>query len=155
MPGIPPTVWGPFFWHTMHLVALGYPTAPTYSEKKAAKEFFESLQHLIPCPLCKLHYQGHLKELPISPSLDSKQDLFKWTVDIHNRVNKDLGKPIYSEVDAIQFYHSLGARGRSPVLTPQDVHADQFYEMLRQTGYILGGAAVLGGAYWAYQTYLQ
>jgi FAD-linked sulfhydryl oxidase len=156
MPGhIPPSVWGPFFWHTIHLVALGYPNAPTYSEKKAAKEFYESLQHLIPCPVCKLHYQAHIKELPLTPNIDSKKDLFKWTVDLHNRVNKDLGKPQYTELDAIEFYHSLGARGRSPVWTPQDVQAAQFEEMAKQLGILLAGGVLIGGAYWVYQTFFN
>ena len=39
----PPSVWGPFFWHTIHIVALGYPKSPTYTDKKCAKEFYESL----------------------------------------------------------------------------------------------------------------
>ena len=39
----PPSVWGPFFWHTIHIVALGYPKNPTYTDKKCAKEFYESL----------------------------------------------------------------------------------------------------------------
>jgi hypothetical protein len=44
MPGrIPPTTWGPFFWHTIHIIALGYPKNPTYTDKKCVKEFYESL----------------------------------------------------------------------------------------------------------------
>ena len=49
MPGhISPAVWGPILWTTIHIVALGYPKEPTFSEKRAAKEFYESLTHLIP-----------------------------------------------------------------------------------------------------------
>ena len=151
MPGsIPTTVWGPPFWMTMHILALGYPKSPSYSEKRAAKQFYESLTHLIPCPVCKLHYQEHLKDLPVTPSLDSRTDLFRWTVEIHNRVNKDLGKPEYTEQDAMKFLFDLGARGRSPLYTPQDLHAAQFEEMAKQLGVIICGAAVLGGAYWLY-----
>ena len=117
---LPPAAWGPFFWHTMHIVALGYPESPTYSDKKAAKEFYESLQILIPCPICKVHYQKHLADVPLSPHLDSREALFKWTVDIHNRVNKDLKKPIFTAAQSIAFYKSLGALNRSPVITPAD-----------------------------------
>lgn len=152
---IPPTVWGPIFWHTIHLTALGYPKEPTFSEKKAAKEFYESLTHLIPCPICKLHYAEHLKALPLTPSLDSRTDLFRWTVDMHNRVNKDLGKPEYTEQDAVAFYYSLGERGRSPLLTPQDLHAEQFMEILKYMGMGLGGFLLLGGSYWALQKYFK
>jgi hypothetical protein len=150
MPGrIPPTTWGPFFWHTMHLVALGYPNEPNYAEKRAAKEFYESLTHLIPCPTCRIHYADHLKELPITPSLDSRKDLFKWTVDMHNLVNKDLGKPLYTETDAIAFYHKLGQLGRSPVWTPEDIHSHYFLQIAKYSAISLGFAAIAGaGIYW-------
>lgn len=117
---LPPTAWGPFFWHTMHIVALGYPSTPTYTDKKAAKEFYESLQFLIPCPICREHYSKYMKEQAISPFLDRRQDLFRWTVDIHNKVNQSLNKPRVSEQEAIAFYARLGKTARSPVVTPDD-----------------------------------
>jgi hypothetical protein len=85
---LPPIVWGPFFWHTMHIVALGYAKHPTYTDKKCAKEFYESLTFLIPCSVCREHYKEHFVNNPITPFLDSKEDLLKWTIDIHNKVNK-------------------------------------------------------------------
>ena len=149
MPGrIPPTTWGPFFWHTIHIVALGYPKEPTYAEKRAAKEFYESLTNLIPCPICRIHYAEHLKEMPVSPSLDTREDLFRWTVVIHNKVNKDLGKPEVSELEAITFYHKLGELDRSPVWTPADMEAYQFASAVKMGGAIVGAAAVFGGLYY-------
>jgi len=130
----------------MHLVALGYPKTPTYAEKRAAKEFFESLAHLIPCPICKLHYADHLKNNPITPSLDTRHDLFQWTIRIHNLVNKDLGKPEYLDSDAIAFYHRLGALGRSPVWTPDDVQSIYFASMIKYGATAIAVAGVLGGA---------
>ena len=117
---IPPEAWGPFFWHTIHITALGYPSKPSFAEKKAAKEFFESLKFLIPCPICKEHYKEHFEKHPITPYLDTRQDLFRWTVILHNEVNKMLGKKEYTETQSIQFYSRLGERGRSPVWTPDD-----------------------------------
>jgi hypothetical protein len=147
MPGrIPPTTWGPFFWHTMHLVALGYPSTPTYAEKRAAKEFYESFTHLIPCPTCKLHYAENLKTMPITPSLDSRKDLFKWTVDMHNMVNKELGKPEYTESDAVAFYYRLGELGRSPVWTPQDIQSHYFELVFKYGLATIGLGAVTAGA---------
>jgi hypothetical protein len=123
---IPPEVWGPFFWHTIHITILGYPQNPSYSDKKAMKEFLESLQVLIPCPICREHYKSHIVKAPIGPSLDSRKDLFSWSVDLHNAVNTMLGKRIYTETEVIQYYSRLGARGRSPVITAQDfMEADQ------------------------------
>lgn len=150
MPGrIPPSTWGPFFWHTMHLVALGYPTEPTYAEKRAAKEFYESFVHLIPCPKCKIHYAENLKVLPITPSLDTRKDLFKWTVDMHNMVNKQLGKSEYTEADSIAFYHKLGEMGRSPVWTPDDIQSHYFALVGKYGIAAIGGVALIGaGIYW-------
>jgi hypothetical protein len=119
----PPEVWGPFFWHTIHIVALGYSNNPTYSDKKAAKDFFESLQHLIPCSICKSHYVQHFKNNPITPSLDSRADLIQWTINIHNEVNKMLNKPTWTRDEVIAYYTRLGASGRSPVWTANEFAA--------------------------------
>ncbi len=122
----PPTTWGPIFWHTIHITALGYPVAPTYADKKAAKEFYESLMHLIPCPMCRNHYREHLTTSPISPSLDTRDDLLSWTVDLHNKVNIMLGKSgDYTIANVIAFYKKLGSLGRSPIWTPEDFHTIQ------------------------------
>lgn len=149
MPGkIPPTTWGPFFWHTMHITALGYPNQPTYAEKRAAKEFYESLAHLIPCPSCKMHYAELLKEHPVSPHVDSREDLFRFTVMIHNKVNVKLGKPEVTELEAIDFYHKLGAMGRSPVWTPEDIQSLYFANAFKYLSGGLAVAAVFGGLYY-------
>ncbi len=156
MPGrIPPQTWGPFFWHTMHIVALGYPNEPKYAEKRAAKEFYESLIHLIPCPMCRVHYTQHLKDNPITASLDSRTDLFKWTVDLHNAVNKTLGKPEVSELEAIAFYHKLGDLNRSPVWTPKDIESLELAQAFRISAAVVGGSIVLGGLYYAFTRYLK
>jgi hypothetical protein len=142
---IPPEVWGPFFWHTIHIAALGYPRDPNYSEKKAMKEFLESLQIIIPCPICRKHYTSHLVKLPIAPSLDSRKDLFRWTIDLHNDVNTMLGKRKYTETEVLQYYSRLGARGISPVITAQDfMEADQ-QAILKGLAAGIGVSAVIGG----------
>lgn len=142
---IPPTVWGPFFWHTIHIAALGYPQEPTYTHKKAAKEFYESLQVVIPCAICREHYAQHLKAYPISPHLDSRKDLFKWTVVLHNEVNKMLGKPEFTESDSLKFYKRLGARGTSPVLNHVHFEETDTRSFVRGLGVGIFGMAVLGG----------
>ena len=145
---VPPEVWGPFFWHTIHIAALGYPQEPTYSDKKAMKEFFESLQTIIPCPVCRTHYVSHMAKLPISASIDSRTDLFRWTVDLHNEVNVMLGKRKYTETEVIQYYTRLGARAKTPV-----IQADDFVEADNQAilkGLVAGVAAsaIIGGVVW-------
>ena len=88
--GMGPAVWGPIFWTTMHIVTLGYSHTPTEQEKTAAKNFFESLAHVIPCPICKAHYSEVLAESP--PAVNSRNDLVDWLFNLHNKVNVKLGK---------------------------------------------------------------
>jgi len=141
---LPPSVWGPFFWHTMHITAMTYPTEPSYAQKRAAKEFFESLAHIIPCPKCREHYQTHLQRMPISPHLDRRDDLFRWTVNVHNEVNKLLGKPERSEGEVINFYRRIGARGTNPVISPEDLDEVDMRSMIK--GGLIGGGIVMTAA---------
>jgi hypothetical protein len=147
---LPPETWGPFFWHTIHITALGYPTDPSYAHKKAAKEFYESLKVLIPCPICRDHYTEHLEKLPITPHLDTRADLFKWTVILHNEVNKMLKKPTVTEAESLAFYKRLGERGRSPVWTPDDFGAADWKGRVQGIGIGLGVASVAFGAWWLF-----
>ncbi len=104
--GLPPAVWGPIFWNTIHIVALGYSISPTEDEKTAAKHFYESLVFLIPCPICRVHYKSHLAEMPVDTALGSRSDLIEWTWKIHNKVNAELGKP---EITIDQFLDHISS----------------------------------------------
>ena len=138
----PPSVWGPFFWHTIHIVALGYPANPNYTEKKCAKEFYESLAFLLPCAVCREHYKTHLEKYPLTPSLDSKKDLLKWTIDVHNAVNKMLGKPEWTELEVVTYYERLGRRNRSPVWTKEDMKEVDYHSFVKG---FLTGTVILSG----------
>ncbi len=139
-----PAVWGPFFWHTFHIVALAYPSSPSYAQKRAAKEFFESFTQLIPCAICKEHYTQNLQKLPISPHLDRREDLFRWTVTIHNEVNKSLGKPLVTEIESINFYRRIGARNQSPVINQEHLDETDLRSMIK--GGFIGAGLVLTAA---------
>lgn len=151
----PPAVWGPFFWHTIHIVALSYPKEPTYTDKRAAKEFYESLVFLLPCPTCREHYSAHLRAKPIATFLDSRADLFRWTVSIHNEVNKMLKKPEWREAEVIAYYERIGKRGRSPVWTAEDMKEVDTASFVR--GFLVGlfGVGALAGGAWIAQKYLN
>ena len=140
-----PTVWGPFFWHTIHIAALGYPKEPTYTEKRAAKEFFENLQFLIPCSVCRDHYSNHMKTKPITTFLDRRADLFRWTIDIHNEVNKALEKPTWTEQEVLAYYQKLGQRDRSPVWKKEDMQEVDTASFVRGFLVGFGGIGLLGG----------
>jgi len=144
----PPSVWGPFFWHTIHIVALGYPKSPTYTDKKCAKEFYESLAYLLPCAVCREHYREHITKNPINTFLDSRTDLIKWTIQIHNAVNQKLGKLEWSLEEVLSYYEKLGARNRSPVWTKDDMNEVEYRSFIK--GFLAASAilSAMAGVYY-------
>lgn len=92
MKDIEPKLWGPCLWKSIHLIALGYPKEPTIDNVQAYKQFYQDFYKVIPCDKCSVNYRKHLEELPIDRRLTSRDDLFRWTVELHNIVNKSLGK---------------------------------------------------------------
>jgi hypothetical protein len=88
--GVSPKHWGREGWKFIHWVALTYPHNPTEKDKKNYLRFFESLQDVLPCPICAEHFKQNMKKHPIN--LESNKQLFNWTVEMHNLVNKQNGK---------------------------------------------------------------
>ncbi len=136
---MPPDVWGPIFWDTMHIVSLAYPVQPTEAEKVGARAFFESLAVVLPCPICRVHYAEKIKETPIN--VDSKGELIYWVWDIHNQVNVLLKKPTVTLEQFLERMRTL-SRTRTPTVSLNAVYVG--------TAAIVG-IAVGAGAYWAYQ----
>ena len=101
---INPTIWGPHGWKFMHYVSLGYPENPTQNDKHSYKNFYYSLQDVLPCEKCKYNYLTNITENPIDSHLDTKDSLVKWVIDIHNTVNKELGKKELTYEEAINIY---------------------------------------------------
>lgn len=104
-PSIPPTVWGPRMWATIHFIALGFPESPTVAQRAAFADFFDRiLPFIIPCNECAANYRRHLRELSgfRFRRFDSASSLFEWTVALHNQVNTELGKPQLSPAEALE-----------------------------------------------------
>ncbi len=83
-----PNIWGPHLWFFLHSMSFAYAKNkdhPTEEEKKYMYQFLESLKFVLPCA-CKDNYAKHFDKHP--PKLDSRMELFKWLVDLHNKVNK-------------------------------------------------------------------
>lgn len=104
-PSIPPSVWGPRMWATIHFIALGFPESPTVAQRAAFTDFFDRiLPFIIPCNECATNYRRHLRELSglNFRRFDSASSLFEWTVALHNKVNTELGKPQLSPDEALE-----------------------------------------------------
>ena len=85
-----PKNWGKFGWGFIHNVALGYPEDLTYMQKEQYRKFFEVIGDVLPCLDCQDHYKEMIADY--QPIMTNKETLFKWTVDIHNKVNERINK---------------------------------------------------------------
>lgn len=106
-----PNVWGPHTWIFLHTITLNYPDNPTKLDKINMMEFFNNLSNILPCEKCALHFKENLKRYPISKSLESREQLVKWLIDIHNEVNKITGKREYSYKEVNDYYLKLYSSG--------------------------------------------
>lgn len=102
-----PTLWGPHVWAAIHVICLG---APEHfkGEQLSYQKFFDSLPYVLPCAKCKEHLLQHMEKNPMDAALaGGKTTLFAWSVQLHNAVNKSLGKPEMSVKDAHDHWLSV------------------------------------------------
>lgn len=86
-----PKVWGPHVWGTMDAFVAGYGEHPDASLKKAAIDFFYSLQHLLPCPHCREHYKVMMRQNPpVERHVASSSSLRSYVAWIKNEVAKNV-----------------------------------------------------------------
>ena len=100
-------LWGPHLWFSLHTISFNYQTKPTIEDKKNYNFFFTSIKEVIPCSICKKNYIRHLIEHPIDNYLNSKEELVKWVIDMHNMVNTETGKKNYSYNTIIKMYEDV------------------------------------------------
>ena len=128
-----PKIWGPSAWLFLHTVTFNYPNNPTEEDKRNYLTFFNSLKHIIPCPLCKEHYIENLKNIPIN--LDSKDKLIEWLFDVHNSVNKQKETKIYTHEELYDIYYH---KYKSKQLKDKDKYKDYLKYILLLIIIILG-----------------
>ncbi len=118
-----PKIWGKYIWTSIHIIALGYPDKPTQEDKENYKKFFIDLWKVIPCYKCSKNYQKHFEELPIDNYLDDNMSLFRWTVEFHNIVNKELGKREWTFEETFDKFRKI-ARGEDEKFVSIDTKWD-------------------------------
>jgi hypothetical protein len=91
------TQWGPSGWPLFHSIAYYYDHKEDEQTKnedinhKDLKFFFTSMKHVLPCIYCRRSYTEYIKETPFPLT-----DIFRWSYDIHNKVNNKLRKQGYN-----------------------------------------------------------
>lgn len=99
-----PKDWGAHTWKALHYIAIGYPQKPSAIDKINYSDFFMSLHKVLPCMSCADHYKAMIEKFPPTKFMSNPDDLFQWTVDIHNKVNERLGYPKLSLEQAVNLF---------------------------------------------------
>ena len=87
--------WGPSIWSFLHTITIiDYEDKPfgpgNMMYNKNIIEIIKSIGNIIPCKSCLNILNDELKLLD-NLDLNESNILFKWSVDLHNKVNKKLG----------------------------------------------------------------
>ena len=74
--------------------AAKYPQHPSEADKAAARQLVAAFGQLYPCKLCRTHLRQQLRDPALGPvRTESRLALSTWMCELHNIVNKDIGKP--------------------------------------------------------------
>lgn len=94
-----PEIWGPHYWFFLHSVAFNYPRNPTAVDRKIHYRLIHHFSEFIPDTDSSNRFRKLLDLHPVSPYLDTKEDLVGWMHALHNRMNTILDKPTLSLED--------------------------------------------------------
>lgn len=101
-----PEVWGPSFWFTLHNGSSRYPLKPSPICKERMRGFIMGMSMMIPCEICSDHANAHIESNweNMDKIVSSRDELFKFFWEFHNKVNKRYNKPEMSLEDAKKLY---------------------------------------------------
>lgn len=97
---IKPAKFGPYFWGVLHLACLGG------IDPSALQALVSLFPAILPCGTCGVHFAEVLNAYPL-PETSDPEILFKWSVDVHNRVNESLKKPLITYEDAFKHWMTM------------------------------------------------
>lgn len=101
--GMMTSVWGPPMWHTLHTISFNFPTNPTEQDKKEYYNFYNSLQYILPCKACRDNLKNNLIKVPLNMNVfKNRESLSRWVYDLHEVVNKLLGKKSGLSFEAVR-----------------------------------------------------
>lgn len=93
--------WGPNGWKFIIACAFAYPIQPTQADRDNMRVFLSSMQHVLPCHRCRVHYNKQIQTLT-AESVSSRESLLRWVCAVRNAINRDTQKPEVSFEDMIR-----------------------------------------------------
>jgi Erv1 / Alr family len=101
-----PEIWGGDVWRTFHGFLYKFPPKPTQEDKMRWLTFILNLPYYLPCGECSLNLARELQALPPTEAvMESTDSLARWGVELHNSVNKRLGKPLVTYKDVVEYFY--------------------------------------------------
>jgi hypothetical protein len=137
-----PKIWGPHYWFFIHTVAMTYPIRPNAITKKKYYEFIQNLPLFIPVENMSGEFSKLLDKYPVTPYLDNRESLIRWTHFIHNKINQKLEKP---QISLNEFYVKYYEEYKS-----QNVKMDEYYKLREKAIYCGIIITIAGGIYYLY-----
>ena len=137
-----PKIWGPHYWFFIHTVAMTYPIRPNAITKKKYYEFIQNLPLFIPVENMSGEFSKLLDKYPVTPYLDNRESLIRWTHFIHNKINQKLEKP---QISLNEFYVKYYEEYK-----PMDAKMKEYNKI--KSKIIYGGivSVILGSIYYLY-----
>ena len=89
-------VWQVLTWKIFHILTLDYKE----ENRVHFINFFEAFKTIIPCSICREHYDINIKKY----NLNNESNFFNMTVKLHNSVNKVHNKNIWPIQKALNHY---------------------------------------------------
>lgn len=132
-----PKIWGPHYWFFIHTVAMTYPIRPNAVTKKKYYEFIQNLPLFIPVESMSGEFSKLIDKYPVTPYLDNRESLIRWTHFIHNKINQKLEKP---QISLSEFYIKYYEEYKS-----QNVKMVEYYKF-REKALFCGIIVTISGA---------
>lgn len=92
--------YGPGIWFSMHCLAYNCDLGQV--DPIVFVQYVSMMRVWLPCSKCRSHFQKYVRSHPIRST-----DMFKWSVDFHNAVNRKLRRPEYSYSHALEMMHAI------------------------------------------------
>ena len=137
-----PKIWGPHYWFFIHTVAMTYPIRPNAVTKKKYYEFIQNLPLFIPVESLSGEFSKLIDKYPVTPYLDNRESLIRWTHFIHNKINQKLEKP---QISLSEFYIKYYEEYKS-----QNVKMVEYYKIREKAIYCGIIITIAGGIYYLY-----
>ena len=137
-----PKVWGPHYWFFLHTVAMTYPHHPNTVTKKKYYEFIQNLPLFLPVQEISSEFSKLIDKYPITPYLDNRDSLIRWTHFIHNKINQKLEKP---QISLNEFYVKYYDEYKS-----DNVKAGEYYKLKEKLVYSLIIVTIVGSIFYLY-----